>query len=57
VAQEVPNDVAHFVEVHYSGVASGTTGTARLATDAVANRLVEIVAAVHRSEEDLAHRR
>lgn len=59
VAQDIPDDFAHFVEVHYSGVSSGTIGTTRLAVEAeaVAARLVELVAAVHRSEEDLAHRR
>jgi hypothetical protein len=45
--------------VHYRGVSSGTIGVLRLAAaaEAVADRLVELVAAVHRSEEDLAHRR
>lgn len=59
VALDIPSDFAHFVEVHYSGVSSGTIGTARLAAEAeaVAARLVELAAAVHRSEEDLAHRR
>lgn len=59
VGGDVPENFAHFVDVHYSGVSSGTIGTIRLAAEAaaVADRLVELVAAVHLSEEDLAHRR
>lgn len=58
VAQEIPDEFAHFVEVHYSGVSSGTIGTTRLAAEAeaIADRLVELVAALHRSEAELAHR-
>lgn len=59
VAIDMPDDFAHFVDVHYSGASVGTIGTLRLAAEAevVADRLVELVAAVHRSEEELAHRR
>ena len=58
VAQDIPDDFAHFVDVHYGGVSSGTIGTMRLAAEAeaVASRLVDLVAAVHRSEAELAHK-
>jgi hypothetical protein len=59
VGRDLPEDFAHFVDVHYGGVSAGTIGTARLVDEAesVADRLVELVAAVHRSEEALAGRR
>ena len=59
VAQDINEDFAHFVEARYGGVSSGTIGINRLAAEAdvVADHLVAMVAALHRSEEELAHRR
>ncbi|MCY1234922.1 hypothetical protein D9M72_475200 [compost metagenome] len=59
VGGDLPDDFAHFVNVHDDGVSSGTIGTMRLAAEAeaVASQLVDLVAAVHRSEANLAHKR
>lgn len=59
LGRDVPEDFAHFVNVHYGVVSAGTIGTARLVLEAesVADRLVDLLGAVHRSEEALADRR
>lgn len=59
VGQDVPDDFAHFVDVHYSGGSIGTTALTRLATesDVIANELVSLAAALYQSEEELAFQR
>lgn len=59
VGQDVPDDFAHFVDVHYSGGSIGTTALTRLATESevIANELVALAAALYESEEELAFQR
>jgi hypothetical protein len=47
---EVPSDFAHFAEVRYGGVSSGTMAIARLPQEAteVGDRLVATLAEMHR---------
>lgn len=59
VGQDVPDDFAHFVNVHYGGGSIGTTALTRLATEseAIANELVALAAALYQSEEELEFQR
>lgn len=58
VGRDVPEDFAHFVDVHYGGGSIGTTAIVRLVVDAptIADRLVAIAAAVYQSEEEMQYR-
>lgn len=55
----IPRDYAHFVEVRYGGVSLGTQAVVRLSkeSEVMASELIELVACVHRSIEEIEHLR